>query len=1146
MESFNVLDRNLEIEKSYVLEASAGTGKTFSIENLVARLILESSIEKPTLLENILTVTFTRAAARDLKIRIRSTLEKNLAILQKRSSSSPPDYLLACIEQGQEKMDSAKRRLEHALASFDQAQIYTIHGFCLRMLKQFVFESHFYFDPSAQEKNLQKQEIKKLINDFFNTEIHPHLFSTGQIHIILNEFKNKIESLQEALLKQIDKDLEILPTADFSSDLATFKILMHQLKYEHHLDADKLNQDFDKQKNSYKVLKNKKLDSIYSFFHLFNQTNWSENDFDFLIREGLLICEFLHPENQKKKIPQLALFYPDLFKILNEKLAPLVNCARSPEGIFSRMAFACRKRILSYLAEEEKYRENDLLKNMLKALENPLFASKVRGLYQAAIIDEFQDTDPIQWEIFQTLFVTKDASCKIYLVGDPKQSIYAFRQADIYTYLSATEKIEHHASLNTNYRSQPSLVKGLNALFQACPHLFALPAIESYLDYPPVKDSPKTKEVVFSDSSNSIHFFAAEISINRSNQSFPDEQSEENFYFPFIAQEVIRLHRNDKLKFSQFAVLVKDKFQAQRLASFLDRYHLPYTLQRQSLLTDSPAWESLKELLQAVLNPHKENDIKMALGGPILGWNYQQVKDLQDPFLYEKILAFFYRLKKKLTEEGFGSFFSFLMHSTEFKGQHTLAEQILQREKGYEFYDELCQISSLLMQDQIQNPGVPHRLLKILKDHCELEDEEAFKKFVDPTRDAISILTIHNSKGLEFDIVFAYGLIGRNKMTDLLIPQKKGNTQNLIPNYDQNSSTYQKHCQEVDAEKMRQLYVAMTRAKYRLYLPVALNSGKAPEIGCASPMELFLAHLGQNGCSYSELYQRITIEKGSSLQKFLNMHQEISYTRLNDVSFNLSKIPFEVFSLVPPQTVSIQCRQSFIQSFTSLSKQKKALLVYPAQNAPHVFNSLEKTPHSLPGGTQTGTLLHKILETLPVEEIQKITSSKELSSWIQPFIKNTEFSDWQEILCEIAFNAFKTPLGNGFCLSDINPYFLYRETQFLYPFEKEMAVEDLQWQEGFLKGVMDLIFYHDQRYYLVDWKSNWLGDSQNCYTPQTMNHAMHIHDYYFQARIYKEALKRYIKLVDGRPFEEIYGGCFYIFLRGFNPSLQFAPGFLRI
>lgn len=802
MSSFNALKSNLNIHKNYLIEASAGTGKTFSIENIVSRLLIEPS---PNTLEcltidKILVVTFTRAAARDLKIRIRTQIEKSIAILKASVSNTTSEYLQTIIQQGEESIRLAKKNLEQALATFEQAHIYTIHSFCMRMLTQFVFESDFNMTRGLpQEKILKKEEIRALIRDFFRTEISSNIYSAAQLKIILQEHNQCIEDVQEALLKHLNADYEIALTSSYQSDFERFCATMHELKAKHMFNPLHLSEDLERQSPFYKSLKNKNLSSIESFFKMFDKDHWTPEDFDFLIQEGLLICEFLHARNvNKKKIKQLpdqnTLHYPQLIDLLSQSLDPLIQQARSYACIFARMAYHCKQLLHKYIEEEEKYRESDLLKFMLRAMGNPLFVCKVQNLYGAAIIDEFQDTDPMQWQIFQRLFLN-NPRCILYLVGDPKQSIYAFRQADIYTYLSAAQSIgsENHASLETNFRSQPSLVAGLNQLFQACPQLFSLPSLstESFLPYPSVKYAPQAKDKIFSDHKKSIHFFQAEV-VGRGNQA------EEDFFFPFIVQEILNLHQADQVQLNQFAILIKDKFQGQRLAEFLDRYQIPYNLQRQSSLTESIAWDSLKELLRAVIHPRNESFVKIALGGPIMGWNYKEVKNLSDPLLMVSTLTKFHHLKDKLLQEGVGCFFDYVMHTIWDHKQESIREKLLKMKGGDVFLDELYQIIHLLMEYQIEHPCSPEKLLLILDEYKKLsvEDEERLKKFTDPTRNAVAILTTHNSKGLEYDIVFAYGLIGRPKTIDPLIPVKHEFSQILTPCLNVDEVNYVNYCQE--------------------------------------------------------------------------------------------------------------------------------------------------------------------------------------------------------------------------------------------------------------------------------------------------------------------------------------------------------------
>ncbi len=180
MNTFNVLDRAVSVHKHYLLEASAGTGKTFSIENIVTRLLVEG---KPITIDQILVVTFTRAAASDLRTRIRSHIDRTVGFL-----SSPgqecPDYVRSWIDAGDGVITKAKKRLERALFGFDQAPIFTIHGFCAKMLRRYALEGKMGLDTQCGEDALPATEMNAVIRDFFRTGVTLDAYSPAQLDIL--------------------------------------------------------------------------------------------------------------------------------------------------------------------------------------------------------------------------------------------------------------------------------------------------------------------------------------------------------------------------------------------------------------------------------------------------------------------------------------------------------------------------------------------------------------------------------------------------------------------------------------------------------------------------------------------------------------------------------------------------------------------------------------------------------------------------------------------------------------------------------------------------------------------------------------------------------------------------------------------------
>ncbi len=1153
MKKFNVLDRSLTLHQHYLLEASAGTGKTFSIQNIVVRLLLEShGSEEPLPLQKILVVTFTRAATRDLKTRIRSNLEQSLNDLQnwlhqQILADNMPDYLKACIERGEEAVQEARKRLQQALFAFDQAQIFTIHSFCARMLRQFALESDMGFHALSGEEPLPQSEVMAIIRDFFRTEVRMEQYSPAQLEIVLKE-----DPEQKKLLRAIQSGYGFKVLPSFKDIYSQFIERMQELKKDLSLTSKKMIEDFRLQAAAYRNYKSgetkaETLAKVERFAQLFDQEEWSTQDLDRLIQDELVWVKALDEQLLKGRVPaSSSLSYPYLTATLKQKLAPLIENAGDFSALLARLARDCQKLLRRYQREEEKLSPDDVLRKMHEALDQPGFLSQVQASYQAAVIDEFQDTDPLQWQIFQRLFIPDKQAWKgyLYLVGDPKQSIYSFRQADIYTYLAAAQALgdAHCFSLDVNYRSQPRLVQALNLLFskEHLPHFIPLPKKDFYLPYQPVQASPLSQ--AYEDERGAIHFFIAD------GQAFKKPKLsdlETHVYFPFIAQEIYRLHRQKGLAFRQFAVLVRDRHQALRLAEFFNHVKIPYLNQRGTSLTDSPALQSLTDLIRAVLHPHDRGAIRAALGSSLMGWTHEELKKVES---MEPFLLWVQNLRFCLFEKGFAAFFQEMLHSQGAPKKQTLLEQILAREGGLDLYRDLQQIADLVVDHQYREWNGPEGIIPFLDQFqiWEANEDERVKRFQDPSTDGVKILTLHFSKGLEFEIVFALGLVNRTSVKENLIPVELEGEVLLAPLRD-HPEEHQKYCEESDAEKMRQLYVALTRAKYQLYIPVALYlPSDHLKPGDASPMDLFLARLKQPGVPYEAIYERIKHYVGKSLVDFIDAvsgHQCISYSIHQEVvcdfswAFRAKNCP----SLQAPSAVTVPGRPFWMASFSSLSQQAEHRA--SEHMAPRDYEYAIKDTHTLPANSETGLLIHHILEKISFKDFKHLKGIEQVVPMIRPFVQKTAFKEWEEAIATLIFNTLKTPLphvAEPFCLADIAPTSMYREMPFVFPHHKGEYLEEVYFEEGLIKGVIDLLFYHQGYYYLVDWKTNWLGTSVEEYEPVALQRAMQDNAYFLQASIYTEAIKRYLKLVEPRPFEECFGGSYYLFLRGLQPDRLFG------
>lgn len=721
----------------------------------------------------------------------------------------------------------------------------------------------------------------------------------------------------------------------------------------------------------------------------------------------------------------LKLARSDMERLIDRIIMEMQNGSTTHPAL-TKIVAHCNKRWEEECAKKEIYSPDRLLQQMALAAKLPAFRKKLQQRFKAVIIDEFQDTDPLSWQIFEELFV-KEKSCLIYLVGDPKQSIYAFRKADVYTYMHAAAQIGKKEKLSVNYRSRPELVEVLNVLFseEFSGSWIDLPAMPGLLRYEPVAAGRETGKL----QGAAIHFFICEANPGRE-RSWPPKTVEEEKLFPYIAAEI----NTFDVSLNEIAVLVKDRFQAERLHHFLSAHGIPSIVKRAQNLTETRGFMALEELVEAVLHPKNVSAVKSVLLGPLICMSPEKI----NPDVCEE----FSTLHEVLLEEGFAAFYR-----TFLKTKLASSDEALVREFG--------QSSELLMEKGVVSADQLVEVIRELK-KAELDEEEGLKLRPQEDDEKVQIMTLFASKGLEFEIVFALGLASRHAS-------------------DEDA--------EHDAEKMRQLYVALTRAREKLYIPLLFDQKKRPiPQGAASPMELFWKDKpikALDGLPHTTYSWIGTPTIGQRMNKSVRKQAESEYLPM------LAPFP-----------------KIYAASFTSLSNKDAVIRqTHPGEE--------------LPVGSETGVHIHALLEQIFEQNVQNHPLL------ILPLVKKqlykTPLEGWEQEVYAMILKALDFPLKENFSLSQLSSKDLLVEMEFFYKTDTT-----------FIKGFADLIFRHGGKYYLLDWKTNWLVS----YTDECLREAMQDHDYFLQIDLYKEALRRYVKLFDNRPFDKIYGGAYYFFLRG--------------
>lgn len=1061
MKTFDVLDPNLDVRGCFFLEASAGTGKTFAIEHLICRLLLEGK----SAIDQFLVVTFTRAATRELKQRIRNNLQKALSCLEKGDKDS-----LAYLQNVER--ETARSRLEAAIIRFEEAHVFTIHGFCQKMLADFPLEAQGAFGGEIGEYIAEK---RRAIDEFLRGEIDDS-YSGSQIDRLIRLCRGDIQTVKKRLLDTDDHMVKQIISWPESLDRLEKEFC--EIGKTKEIDLSAMISDFTLLAPLYKKIKVEEHIAQVELLYEVLQSG-SRALLEKLIDEKDLFLELWNEGNRKKRSKppeENFLVDPSLFDELHDRIWPLLKPLRDPQQIFDRLAADFTQFWQERKQEKDLTTSDDFLQGMKRALGNRSFCRVVREKFKALIVDEFQDTDPLQWKIFQTLFFEPEPIAFIALVGDPKQSIYAFRSADIYTYLDAAKTVGSKQYLRTNFRSQVHLVNALNLLFSENPHWLSLPQAESSLPYHPVDAADQSVVPPFDDGRGSVHFFVAQTEIGRE-RKWPPTSVENDLFFPYIAQEIKDLIEKKGKGLDDFAILVKDRYQAERVFLYLQKQGFAATLRRAENLTQSELFSAFEHLFSAVVDP-RGKAIHLLTTGPFLLWDQEKLLNAQENGELLEVKAALQNLGEVLEKHGLAVFLS-TFFQMKFLGNTPL--EILTIDRELSSYEDAMQIAELLLSSLGEGPVSAKKVFLFLRrlKHLSVEEEPLLRPRPSLEKTAIQIMTLHMSKGLEFPVVFALGVASRH----MPIEQSP------------------EVLAELDAEKMRQLYVALTRSAQRVYIPFFFSKeGRSPKLGEAAPIELFFHNtMGQDSFSSEEFVTHI---------QTLSQRADIGITLLEEkLSAPIFEKNEEKKPLLAPSSFHPHFTRVEVLSFTKLQLEKDAI--------EEPDREIEPTS-SLSAGSETGIFLHKLLEQIFAQGLYRASKTEKRKALIDEFCRETPFEEQQTLIEQIVEKTLTHPIEDEqetFTLQEINS--VLTEHEFAFSSGNDIV-----------QGVIDLIAIYNGKVFLFDWKSNELGMGN--YTLEGVEQSMHTHDYFLQAQIYYEALYSYFSAL-GLPFS--FGKMVYVYLR---------------
>ena len=1063
--------RELDGAGSCVIAASAGTGKTHTLERIVADKVISGEVS----IDEILVVTFTRRATAEMKGRIRTMLESILGKVRRGDSDGDVGGDTWTIG------DREVRRIEEALNDFDEATISTIHGFCQELISDHAFSS-------GQLFSAELVDTSELFEDCFYDVLRQELAADS-------EYRPWLEA---ALEKGIELD-------DLVGQLQT------------------------------------------------------------ILTRDATVLPSLEDEPFGGVSP-----------------GELEEKSEIATGCWQLFDDAIRRRIERRKAEEGLMTYDDLLETVRDGVRDGRLDEVLKERYQVVLVDEFQDTDPVQWEIFEEVFL-KDDDRELYVIGDEKQAIYAFRGADLGTYREAIGCdgfADESTDLDTNYRSTEALIDAYNELFEK-----GFFGEESQTDYEPV-DAPEgvvERQLCGEMGDEPIEVMHLD--------SRGEEINKGDCQSAFIARTADRIEKligDDTYTFKpdgedqerplmpgDIYVLTRTNYEADKVGEALEKRGVDYAFYRKPGLFETDEALDVIRLLRGISRPSDRSVRRKAMLTPFFAirldevLNYDQGDDEGD-WTPRKQLESWNQLAER---REFSGLFDAVMHDSGVVRRELLSNDSERRLTNYHH------IFGWLLGKAAEGHLGMEQLADLLQRHrdgntaeSKVEEETDLQR-LETDRSAVQIMTIHKSKGLSAEVVFVCGGFGKrsdkNSKHKVRVFTTKGGSDKAraTVGYHYKSSDIDfagerlqsKFSEYVEAETERLFYVAITRAKSKLYLPYF---DKNFETGKWWPK--------------------------SSIKTVFRALEDVSDGPIESLE---SKPGFEVDSftpsdvdteLLPPRIVDADDVADVLGGFDDSSRLAELARARrpegPTQDA--TFDDLRaerrrittsytgmsgdksgergeavelKGDKPLPKSINAGTALHQILEFL---DYQTVAGRDNWKLWfhehpsaqdlIEEKLEDNGFDpvEYGEYTARVVYNAFRAALHTGEeelpHLATVAEDRMAREVSFLLPIPQgnseslglsSMASGTVE--NGYFTGEIDVVFEGDDgRFYVADWKSDTrIGGSD--YDFQTLSEHVE-NNYRKQVAVYTTALMRMLGIESATEYDDKFGGFFYLFVRGMN------------
>ncbi len=1132
------------LEGSNLIEASAGTGKTYSIAILVLRLVLEKRLP----VRDILMVTFTKAAVAELEERIRLFIrsaykvslgtkisDANItALVEKAKAAYAADSSQAGSVQGagiqppvnvdtQETLKgekSVQQLLREAVLFLDETSVLTIHSFCQQTLGEFAFET----------------------NQLFGAEMVPDI--SPIIEAELNRFwRRHVTTLQPGLLEKIwyegmKDDIQRLLREHLSGKL----YLGFDEKGDYAITAA-AQKKWLQQLTALEEKEEQAKEELYAYVMTHSARLKISCDSNTYAKKSLsghigTPQDFVREIAGKKSTGYIVKLFPDILERLaawdsvsEEKTALLQAIRRQLNGLAIKEAgegvtvFKERNNMLGY---------DDLIGNLHSALvkrNNLPLEEALRQKYKAVFVDEFQDTDRQQFEIFDKAY---GKSTILFYIGDPKQSIYAWRKADIFTYFQARSGVQQVYTMNRNFRSATDFIEAMNRFFLPAKDFdtFYFKGEGDAIEYIPVESPDKNAKGSFyydtiRQSPISIQILpkkediapsvAAQVALLLQGGAYQIHKDSIDPEQPVNAPgQSTRDSGQRSLLPSDIGILVRTGREGKDIKAALSKLGIPAVTLDDSRVLQSEEAKYLLYLLEALESPVRTS-INRALLSPFTAYTINDILLLDD----EAALTLFSKYRSRWHDDGI--YTALMDFVADFGVRHVLLQS--HTENGERIITNFFQLAELVHQVESRKSLSMLEVISWLKrslDGLSTEGDE-YTQRVESDEEAVKIVTIHKSKGLEYNIVLAPFLdFNTGDRFEFVSFRDPGSGLYVGAEKDrltEEQRTWQQ--QQAEQENRRLLYVALTRAVYKCYI---FRNGKKP-----STLSVFTDALKDVPPAL------IRFEEGE-------VPEPAGGYRIRPAPDAAMPVRPVHFSLLQENWRRV--------SYTMLAAKPVHVLrprPIPLEDEYDTFIF-----HTLRRGAKTGNLLHFIFENIHFSDDSRW--EKWLEEGIRRFApgqRELYLPMLQRMLKEVLHARIQVA-GEDFTLAAVSrnkritefefdfpvPLFLPSDLNALSNARLSIIVKDprelgARQLEGIMNGKMDLFFEQGGRYYILDWKSNHLGSSPEDYAPLPLAAAMRENNYHLQYLIYTLAAKKYLETrLPGFDYATQFGGVIYFFVRG--------------